>query len=547
LAAKLERTMPVNVEAKNREVKRRARAASARTRGIDLALGARANLFVQPGGDTELAIHIRSSMARRGMTVDYRQALSAKVDFGLSHLLNMELPLAIDAIAAGRPYVVTSLYEDLARFRVASMATVSLFQRYVADSDRSALERGLETLRRSPVAMEPSNTFRFVAEQASAVLVTGAAEADAIRRDFGNAPCVEEVPIAFEQPADLGETRGESFEGAFGVKDYLLCVGRLETRKNQLMLLYALEDDERPIVFVNSTTVEPEYEGLCKQIRRRGPTIFTGRVSRGLLNAAYREAAAHALPSWYELPGLVTLEAAWRGCPVVAPDWGTLRSYLGDGVDYCEPHDPASIRQAVQSALERPRDGQLRERVERFRWDATAERLHPIYRKVRERFRSAEGKREADRRTDAARAELELFHAKEHAMKAVDSAPADALALTSEILRQKRDDAVVHFIRGLAALRSGRIELAVQHLSESVARAPLYDGKTYLYLYLALSQLGRHDDALLVLEDAERLFPFRRPETDRMITEYRHRTLRRCGSRRVSESRVVQAAAGSIP
>jgi tetratricopeptide (TPR) repeat protein len=202
----------------------------------------------------------------------------------------------------------------------------------------------------------------------------------------------------------------------------------------------------------------------------------------------------------------------------------------------------------VQSALERPRDGQLRERVKQFGWDATAEKLHPIYRKVRERFRSAEGKREADRRTDAARAELELFRAKERAMKAVDSAPAEALALTAEILRQKRDDAVVHFIRGLAALRSGRIELAVQHLSESVARAPLYDGKTYLYLHLALSQLGRHDDALEVLEAAERLFPFRRPETDRMISEYRHRTLRRCGSRRISESpSAVQAAAGSIP
>ena len=92
------------------------------------------------------------------------------------------------------------------------------------------------------------------------------------------------------------------------------------------MLLYALRELDVPLVFINSESKQPAYEELCRSFPRRAKTIFTGPVSEEMLFSAYRAAKVHALPSWFELPGLVSLEAGWMGCNVVTGSWGTMRN-----------------------------------------------------------------------------------------------------------------------------------------------------------------------------------------------------------------------------
>jgi glycosyltransferase involved in cell wall biosynthesis len=174
---------------------------------------------------------------------------------------------------------------------------------------------------------------------------------------------------------------GELFEKAFGVKDFVLCVGRLEARKNQLALLAALEFEDIPIVFADGgVCYAPDYSNLCRYFKRKAPTIYTGRLDKEMLVSAYRAAKAHVLPSWYELPGLVSLEAALYGCNIAATPRGGLRDYLGDTVDYFEPDNLESIRQATLKAMSRPRDGAAALKAQPFTWQKTAEGLLQIYR-----------------------------------------------------------------------------------------------------------------------------------------------------------------------
>ncbi|MFQ5806530.1 MAG: glycosyltransferase family 1 protein, partial [Phycisphaerae bacterium] len=81
----------------------------------------------------------------------------------------------------------------------------------------------------------------------------------------------------------------------------------------------------------------------------------------------------HACVSWYETPGLASLEAALSGCNLVVTPGGSTREYFGNQAYYCEPDNPGSIRAAVEAALAAAPDPELACRIAReFNWDAAA-------------------------------------------------------------------------------------------------------------------------------------------------------------------------------
>ena len=172
---------------------------------------------------------------------------------------------------------------------------------------------------------------------AAAVLVSGQQEADCVKQYFPSARTMNS-PFGFSMPSVSADP--ELFCNTYDVKDFVLCTGRLETRKNQLMLLRALEHDDITVVFLGGgVSYQPEYVNLCKRYKRKGRTIFLDRLDEAMLASAYNAAKVHCLPSWYELPGLVTIEALAYGCPVVQSCWGTIKEYCGDYLISCEPDD----------------------------------------------------------------------------------------------------------------------------------------------------------------------------------------------------------------
>ncbi|MCB0311507.1 MAG: glycosyltransferase, partial [Bdellovibrionales bacterium] len=169
----------------------------------------------------------------------------------------------------------------------------------------------------------------------------------------------------------------------YGVRDFVLCVGRIESRKNQLMLLKALEDSELTVVLAGGGfTYQPEYDQAVRRFVRKGRTIVLDKLSPEMLASAYCAAKVHCLPSWYELPGLVSLEAAHYGCNVVATRSGSTTDYLGDNAFYCDPWSEDSIKNAVLAGYFSPLNSDLKNIVSAFTWERSANEVLKVYREV---------------------------------------------------------------------------------------------------------------------------------------------------------------------
>jgi glycosyltransferase involved in cell wall biosynthesis len=168
------------------------------------------------------------------------------------------------------------------------------------------------------------------------------------------------------------------FREQFGLGDFVLCVGFIAPRKNQLTLIRALRDDPRPLVLLGDVET-PAYDRVCREeaeTRTRAPVHFLPRQEPAVVADALAAAQVHVLISLYDIGPLVTLEAARAGCPQVVTTECGMRDYFGDGVTYADPEDLEGIRHAIETACAQPRSQALAERLTReFTWERAGEEL----------------------------------------------------------------------------------------------------------------------------------------------------------------------------
>jgi glycosyltransferase involved in cell wall biosynthesis len=106
-------------------------------------------------------------------------------------------------------------------------------------------------------------------------------------------------------------------------------------------------------------------------------------MSHDELRSAYAAARAHILPSWFETPGLSSLEAGLSGCSIATTDRGSTREYFRDLADYCDPASTVSIRRAALRAYDRPRSEQLKRHIlDRFTWEAAGRQTAAAYDRI---------------------------------------------------------------------------------------------------------------------------------------------------------------------
>lgn len=353
----------------------------------------RSNAYINSGGDTVLMQRLAQGLERRAVKVSID--LQGKEDpqyYDLVHLFNFATPditqkFAKRCTASRRPFVVSALHEDRPLFYNQMITWFEVLRRYIhSGQPQDAWDEYVVEAKKSQPCPPTQNSW--TAQEADVLLVTGERERQNLRRDYPDAGAIEICHLG----ADLAQSEpgttpddGKLFREAVGVSEFILCVARLETRKNQLMLLKALEESDLTVVFVTGGfTYQPPYEEACRAIRRKGKTIFLGRIEEDLLRSAYRASRVHVLPSWYELPGLVSLEAACLGTNVVVTENGTARDYFDEYAYYCKPEDVQSMYNAVMAAYYAPTRRGLSERVSCYTWENMVTQILEIYEKVRE-------------------------------------------------------------------------------------------------------------------------------------------------------------------
>lgn len=346
----------------------------------------RDNAFTQRGGDTVVLEKLSQELRALGHTVvidlECKEDLS---QYDIAHLFNFATALKLQRLAKHcvtnkAKFVVTTLYEDWSKFFNPMIIQEMLLSAYVkCGQPANQWERHENTALESTIAPKQDNTYSALAAQ---ILVSsGFEESVTLRRDYPDCGPVEICHFGSE--ISTYSDRGRLFRDEYGVDNFVLCVGRLEQRKNQLSLLKALEDSDATLVFATGGfSYEKNYVDTCKSFKRQGRTIFLDRISSELLTSCFEAAAVHALPSWYELPGLVSIEAAGLGTPCVVTDNGTIRDYLGDSAYYCNPGSTLSIRAAVDRALNVGKINSPRADISSFTWAKSALKMVDIYKKA---------------------------------------------------------------------------------------------------------------------------------------------------------------------
>jgi glycosyltransferase involved in cell wall biosynthesis len=342
---------------------------------VKALLVVRPDAAAKPGGDL---VHAeRSAAALRALGADAELVATDAPDprgYDVAHVFGIFEPATaqrqIAAIRAHRvPLVLSPIWLDLRAF----FATAPHLKRALASRSVAETERRLAALHRAEAQLPWRGSIartcdRRIAAQRALVLaadvVLPASEVEAYlygerlraaRVPFVVAPLgIDDDAFGFERPRARG-----------GV----LCAGRVEPKKNQAALLYALREIDVEVTIVGNA-YDPRYLALCRRWAS-ARTRFVDHAPHDEVVRMMAGAAVHAHPSWLESPGLSSLEAAATGARVVVGDRGCEREYFGPDVDYADPADPATIRAAVLRALERgtrTRGDALERRLGAYTW-----------------------------------------------------------------------------------------------------------------------------------------------------------------------------------
>jgi glycosyltransferase involved in cell wall biosynthesis len=195
----------------------------------------------------------------------------------------------------------------------------------------------------------------------------------------------EAPDLSTTDPRDERVLRRSGLDGA-----YILTVGTVEPRKNQIALLRAFA---RASAELNDVKVaiagSPGWgqQQVVEEIARLGlddRVVLTGKVSPDELAALYSRALVFALPSLYEGFGLPLVEALSFGIPSVASSIPALMEVGGPAALYVDPRDTDQLSMVLCQLAQ---DGALRLQLAaagpaqagRFSWQTTAELTRSAY------------------------------------------------------------------------------------------------------------------------------------------------------------------------
>jgi len=201
------------------------------------------------------------------------------------------------------------------------------------------------------------------------------------------------IPEGVDPPARhlIPEERAQERDRLVGRGNVmLLSVGVLQTRKNTLAALRALEllPPRFQLVLVGGDG--HGSEAVHEYIRRQGLSSrvrLLGHVPARDLRALYQAADVFVFPSLEEGFGLPVLEAMANSLPVVASRTAALPEVGGPAALYIDPQDPRDLAEKVLQAVE---DSSLRRklvdlglaRAEQFTWQRAAQATLKVYEEV---------------------------------------------------------------------------------------------------------------------------------------------------------------------
>lgn len=360
----------------------------------------RMSMFKRPGGDGVQLLKTKEYLEKIGVAVDLSLDLRPDLrKYDLVHMFQLDaVPdenyiRFLNAKKQRKPVVLSPIYWEVgdvgSGYGLAakiyqslpngSLRRISMLMRN-QDFGRNKIDLTFRCFR-----LDFRGIVREILELCDAVLPNAKVEEEKIKKDFElkNTSKFHVVPNGVDIHTKYVKSGCFTILGK-PMKDFVLCVGRIESRKNQLALIKALKGTGLKLVLIGATETSSRtrYFELCKK-EAGSNVIFINWANSETLASAYYAAKVHVLPSLYETPGLVNLEAGLAGCNIVATDKGSTKEYLSDYAWYCNPEKIDSIRRAVLDAFSAKKSPDLRKYIlANFSWEQTAEKTLRVYERV---------------------------------------------------------------------------------------------------------------------------------------------------------------------
>jgi alpha-1,3-rhamnosyl/mannosyltransferase len=179
-------------------------------------------------------------------------------------------------------------------------------------------------------------------------------------------------------------------------REYFLCVGTLEPRKNLTQALRAhalLPETVRqrfPLLIAGMAGWQrQQFNDELASALASGHVCLLGYLPDEDLAQLLAGARALVFPSLYEGFGLPVLEAMASGTPVILTGISAMPEVAGDAGNYIEAHDPDTLRDAMQRLIDDPAHWQAcreagLQRAKLFSWERCATVTARAYRQAME-------------------------------------------------------------------------------------------------------------------------------------------------------------------
>ena len=356
---------------------------------LKILFQSRSTLFSVPGGDTTQILKTKEHLEGLGLTVDISLDLRPNLDkYDIVHVFNLMRPQDLflqvkNAKSQGKIIALSTIYGPYTEFEKKARAgvlkvlnqklTITQIE-YLKVLARSILNREFSMGTLIYLLRGHRNLQHRILKMTDIFLPNSESEMRRIEKDFST----EDLNyVTVPNAVDIARFNLEEVSVEPGLKQFencVLCVSRIEGRKNQLNIVRALKDLECKVLFIGQPSANfKNYYDLCLY-EANERMVFTGSIKHEDLPKYYRVAKVHILASWMETPGLSSIEAGVMGCNIVVTRKGDAEDYFKDLAYYCEPDDLVSIRYAVTKALEDEVNHDLRRLIlKKYNWQEAAE------------------------------------------------------------------------------------------------------------------------------------------------------------------------------
>jgi glycosyltransferase involved in cell wall biosynthesis len=179
----------------------------------------------------------------------------------------------------------------------------------------------------------------------------------------------------------------DNFIETYGMNNFVLCVGKIEPRKNQLKLVQSLSGTDIQLVLIGSSIPQrmDYYNEVLSIVNTNKNMIHIESLPHDsdLLASAYASAKVHVLLGVNETPGIVNLEAGLAGANLVVAECPPVREYLQDFAQYADCTSLQAIKKSILKAMGTESSSALKKHIlDNFTWDTTAMRTIDAYKNI---------------------------------------------------------------------------------------------------------------------------------------------------------------------